>query len=101
MELLDENVVEEGRFDLSEYADELARAPGNHEIGTTLWFENDHVRIFEIRLEPGERAPFHVHDRTYFWTVVEPGRGMQRRSASSSRARMRGGGARWRAKPRR
>jgi hypothetical protein len=79
MELLDENVVEEGRFDLSEYADELARAPGNHEIGTTLWFENDHVRIFEIRLEPGERAPFHVHDRTYFWTVVEPGRGMQRR----------------------
>jgi hypothetical protein len=27
---------------------------------------------------PGERGPFHVHDETYFWTVVEPGRGLQR-----------------------
>jgi mannose-6-phosphate isomerase-like protein (cupin superfamily) len=36
------------------------------------------VRVFEVRLEPGERGPFHVHDRTYFWTVVEPGRGRQR-----------------------
>ena len=31
-----------------------------------------------MRLEPGERGPFHVHDATYFWTVVEPGRGLQR-----------------------
>lgn len=31
-----------------------------------------------MRLDPGERGPFHVHDRTYFWTVVEPGRGLQR-----------------------
>ena len=47
-------------------------------LGTSLWFENDRVRVFEVRLEPGERGPFHVHDRTYFWTVVEPGRGRQR-----------------------
>jgi mannose-6-phosphate isomerase-like protein (cupin superfamily) len=67
-----------GRFDPSEFSDELAAAPSNHDLGTSLWFENDHVRVFEVRLEPGERGPFHVHDRTYFWTVVEPGRGLQR-----------------------
>jgi beta-alanine degradation protein BauB len=69
---------ETGRFDPAAYAAELERARDNHDIGTTLWFENDHVRVFELRLEPGERGPFHVHDATYLWTVVEPGRGLQR-----------------------
>jgi hypothetical protein len=67
-----------GSFDLAEYERELAAAPGNHEIGTRLLLENDHVRVFEVRLDPGERGPFHIHDRTYFWTVVEAGRGLQR-----------------------
>ncbi len=67
-----------GTFDPADYAGELERAPSNHHVGTSLWFENDHVRVFEVRLEPGERGPFHVHDTTYFWTVVEPGRGRQR-----------------------
>lgn len=65
-------------FDVAAYAEELRQAPDNHEVGTTLWFENDRVRVFELRLEPGRRAPFHVHDRPYLWTVVEPGRGLQR-----------------------
>jgi oxalate decarboxylase/phosphoglucose isomerase-like protein (cupin superfamily) len=69
---------ETGSFDVTAFADELGRAGTNHEIGTSLWFENDHVRVFEVRLEPGSRGPFHVHDATYFWTVVEPGRGLQR-----------------------
>ena len=69
---------EQGTFSLDAFADELVRAPMNHEIGTSLWFENAQVRVFEVRLEPGERGPFHVHDRTYLWTVVEPGRGLQR-----------------------
>jgi len=67
-----------GTFDPSDYADELSRASTNRELGTTQWFENDHVRVFEVRLAPGERGPFHVHDEPYFWTVVEPGRGLQR-----------------------
>jgi hypothetical protein len=67
-----------GRFDVADFAGELDVALDNHEIGTSLWFENEHVRVFEVRLAPGERGPFHVHDRTYFWTVVEPGRGLQR-----------------------
>jgi uncharacterized cupin superfamily protein len=69
---------ERGTFDPAAYADELVRARSNRDLGTSLWFENDHVRVFEVRLEPGERGPFHVHDEPYFWTVVEPGRGLQR-----------------------
>ena len=71
-------VEERGTYDTGAYADELARAMDNHEIGTACHFENDHVRVWEVRLEPGERGAFHVHDRTYFWTVVEPGRALQR-----------------------
>ena len=70
-------IVESGSFDATEFADELERAPHNHELGTSLWFENERVRVFEVRLDPGERGPFHIHNRTYFWTVVEPGRGLQ------------------------
>lgn len=70
--------VERGTFEPAAYAAELEAAPHNHQVGTSLWLENDHVRIFEVRLEPGERGPFHVHDTTYFWTVVDPGRGLQR-----------------------
>ena len=65
-------------FAVEDFADELAVAGENRELGTSLWFENDHVRIFEVSLGPGGRGPFHVHDATYFWTVVEPGRGLQR-----------------------
>jgi len=69
---------ERGTYRVEDFARELEEAPANRQIGTSLWFENDHVRVFEIRLEPGERGPFHVHDATYFWTVVAPGRGLQR-----------------------
>lgn len=69
---------ERGTFDPEEFSDELQVATENRQLGTSLWFENDHVQVFEVRLEPGERGPFHLHDQTYFWTVVEPGRGLQR-----------------------
>ncbi|MGH8992432.1 MAG: cupin domain-containing protein [Acidimicrobiia bacterium] len=69
---------EHGKYDVAEFADELARAPHNRDVGTTRLFENDHVRVWEIRLEPGERGAFHLHDQTYFWTVVQAGRGRQR-----------------------
>ena len=69
---------EHGKYDVEHFAEELAVAAANHQVGTRIQFENDHVRVWEIRLEPGERAPFHIHDQTYFWTVVDPGRGLQR-----------------------
>jgi beta-alanine degradation protein BauB len=70
--------VEEGTFDRAEYADELEAAPGNLEVGTTIWFENDRIRVWEILLQPGERGAFHSHVTNYFWTVVEGSRGLQR-----------------------
>lgn len=70
--------AERGAFDRAEFADELREAVSNRALGTSLWFENDRVRVFELRLDPGERAPFHIHDQPYFWTVVDPGRGLQR-----------------------
>lgn len=69
---------ERGTFDVADFEQELAVAPDNHQVGTSLWLENEHIRVFEVRLEPGERGPFHVHDTDYFWTVVDAGRGLQR-----------------------
>ncbi|MBO0819267.1 MAG: hypothetical protein J2P26_00290 [Nocardiopsaceae bacterium] len=74
----DRGIVETGQFDRADFAEELRRAPDNHELGTALLFANERVRVFEVRLEPGQRGAFHIHDRDYFWTVVEPGRGLQR-----------------------
>ena len=71
-------IVEEGAFDIAEYAEELESAPGNFEVGTTVWFENDRIRVWEILLQPGERGAFHSHVTNYFWTVVEASRGLQR-----------------------
>ena len=69
---------ERGTFDTNDFAEELAGARSNHDIGTDLRFEDDKIRVFESRLEPGQRAPFHIHDKSYFWTVVDAGRGLQR-----------------------
>jgi beta-alanine degradation protein BauB len=71
-------VVDEGTFDPAEFGSELAAAAGNTEVGTRLWFQNDRVKVWEIRLAPGERGPFHAHTRRYFWTAVEAGTGRQR-----------------------
>ena len=72
------DIVEEGNFDPDDYADELEGAPRNLEVGTTIWFENDRIRVWEILLQPGERGAFHSHVTNYFWTVVEGSRGLQR-----------------------
>ena len=71
-------IVEQGTFDPQEYAEELAAAPSNLDVGTTVWFENHRIRVWEILLQPGERGPFHAHTTNYFWTVVEGSRGLQR-----------------------
>jgi hypothetical protein len=70
--------ITRGEFDPAQYAEELAVASSNLEVGTTLWFENERVRVWDLRLHPGERGPFHAHTRSYFWTVVEGSRGLQR-----------------------
>jgi mannose-6-phosphate isomerase-like protein (cupin superfamily) len=67
-----------GTFDVEDFAEELTAAPGNLAVGTTLRFENDSVKVWEVALAPGERGPFHAHTRNYFWTVVDAGTGLQR-----------------------
>ncbi len=69
---------ERGTFPTDDFADELVVAGENRELGTTVLFENDAIQVWEVRLEPGQRGAFHVHDQTYFWTVVDAGRGLQR-----------------------
>ena len=46
-------------------------------VGTSLLSENDKVRVWIIRLAPGERVGFHRHVLDYFWTAVSGGRGRQ------------------------
>jgi len=70
--------IETGVYDREEYSEELTVAPGNHDLGTSLWFENQRIRVWEVLLQPGERGPFHAHISNYFWTVVEASRGLQR-----------------------
>jgi hypothetical protein len=42
-------VDDRGTFDPAEFAKERPGA-GQPELGTALWFENEHVRVLEVRL---------------------------------------------------
>lgn len=46
-------------------------------VGSELLSESDRVRVWMIRLQPGERIGFHRHVLDYFWTCVSGGRGRQ------------------------
>ena len=35
------------------------------EVGQRILLENEHVRVWEIRLEPGETIDFHIHYHPY------------------------------------
>jgi hypothetical protein len=35
------------------------------EVGQRVLLENEHVRVWEIRLEPGETIDFHIHYHPY------------------------------------
>lgn len=72
-------IIEKGRYRTDDFSGELAEARGgNRQLGTRLLFRNDEVGVWEVRLQPGERGGFHLHDRHYFWTVVKGGIGKQR-----------------------
>ena len=48
----------------------------NPRVGTRLLSANDRVRVWEIRLKPGDRIGFHRHVLDYFWTAVTPGKAL-------------------------
>jgi beta-alanine degradation protein BauB len=56
-------------------ADTLAGGRSNDRIGTELHLETDSMRIWHLRLSPGQRIPYHRHDRPYFWSVTTDGKG--------------------------
>jgi hypothetical protein len=64
---------ESGTFEVDEFKAELEGEP-NYNVGTKMLLENDRVRIWEIVLEPGARAPFHWHTHPYFYVCAMPGR---------------------------
>jgi quercetin dioxygenase-like cupin family protein len=41
------------------------------DVATQLLYENDRVKVWEMRLEPGEASDLHRHDFEYFFVVVE------------------------------
>ena len=71
------------RSDKSEWSkalqQEFEREAQNHNgcVGSEFVSESDRVRVWMIRLAPGERIGFHRHVLDYFWTSVSGGRGRQ------------------------
>ncbi|SMD26569.1 cupin domain-containing protein [Kibdelosporangium aridum] len=41
-------------------------------VGQTIVFENEHVRVWEIVLEPGEQQPWHQHLNPYVVISLGP-----------------------------
>lgn len=58
---------------------EFAREASNPNpcVGSRLLSENEKLRVWMIKLAPGERIGFHRHVLDYFWTSVNGGRGRQ------------------------
>jgi hypothetical protein len=54
-------------------------------VGSRLLSENDRVRVWDIRLEPGERWHAHRHVLDYFWTAVNAGRSRQHTADGTTR----------------
>lgn len=54
-------------------------------VGSRLLSENDRVRVWEIRLAPGERFHAHRHVLDYFWTAINAGRSRQHTSDGTTR----------------
>jgi mannose-6-phosphate isomerase-like protein (cupin superfamily) len=55
------------------------------QVGSRLLSANDRVRVWEIRLAPGERWHAHRHVLDYFWTAVNAGRSSQHTSDGTTR----------------
>jgi len=52
---------------------EFKRAGDNGCVGSILVSETDRVRVWHLRLAPGERIGFHTHVLDYFWSAHTAG----------------------------
>jgi beta-alanine degradation protein BauB len=57
----------------------------NGRVGTRLLDVSERVRVWEIRLQPGERVGAHRHVLDYFWTAVRAGQARQRTADGTTR----------------
>jgi beta-alanine degradation protein BauB len=71
-------VLNEAPYEMAEFAEELEAASSNLAVGSVIVFENEHVRVWDLTLNPGDRAPFHTHTQRYFWTCIADGVADQR-----------------------
>jgi uncharacterized RmlC-like cupin family protein len=58
--------------------EEFERGAGNDRIGTELVLRVDGMKVWHIRLAPGETLAAHRHDRPYFWSAATSGKGRSR-----------------------
>lgn len=56
---------------------EFTERANDGEVGSRLLSEDSRVRVWEIRLAPGERWHAHRHVLDYFWTAISAGRSRQ------------------------
>lgn len=68
-----------------ELQEEIKANWNNCDVGTVVVSETDQLRIWHLTLDPGERAPFHRHDVSYFWTVTGPGKSLSHYNDGSTR----------------
>jgi hypothetical protein len=47
--------------------------PPTEQVGTSLLFENERVRVWDLALAPGESLEKHIHRTDYFYIVESPG----------------------------
>lgn len=75
--------------DFDGWTDELKGEFESHShdghVGSRLLSENERVRVWEIRLAPGQRWHAHRHVLDYFWTAVNAGRSRQHTSDGTTR----------------
>lgn len=59
-------------------AEDIAKGRTNDAIGTQLVLDTEGMRVWHLRLQPGETMPPHRHDRPYFWTIMADGHAISR-----------------------
>jgi hypothetical protein len=60
-----------------EIKQEFEELSSDGHVGSKLLFENHRVRVWEIRLAPGQRWHAHCHALDYFWTAITAGTSRQ------------------------
>jgi hypothetical protein len=58
------------RSQLEKYRDDHRDEPVG-DVATRLLFEDDNVKIWDMRLAPGEGSPLHRHEHDYYLVMLE------------------------------